>query len=94
MQTSFLCIHWVPLVFNGNTSEMLAHFTEEPLAPAEVWHLPVVVASDITAGEWGGGGGWPWRAPSGKISEHSSYSAAIVKLQYIHSTVRDSVGVN
>lgn len=35
------------------------HFTEEPLASAEVWQLPVVVASDITAGKWWGGGGDP-----------------------------------
>lgn len=56
-------------MFYGNTSEMLPHFTEEPLTSAEVWQLPVVVASDITAGECGvgvEGGGWPWRAPSGK----------------------------
>lgn len=33
------------------------HFTEEPLASAEVWQLPVVVASDITAGKWWWGGG-------------------------------------
>ena len=32
---------------------MLPHFIEEPLASAEVWQLPVEVASDITAGEQG-----------------------------------------
>lgn len=68
---------------------MLGHFTEEPRAPAEVWQLPVVVASDITAGERGGGAG-----PGEHLVEKSVSTAAIVQLQYIHSTVRDSVGVN
>lgn len=36
---------------------MLPHFTEEPPASAEVWQLPVVVASDITADEGEGEGG-------------------------------------
>lgn len=44
-------------MFNGNTFEMLPEFIEEALASAEVWQLPVEVASDITAGECTEGGG-------------------------------------
>lgn len=53
---------------------MFLHFTEEPLGSAEVWQLPVVVASDITAG--------PWRAPSGKTVSR----AATVQLYCSYST--------
>lgn len=41
-----------------------------------------------------GGGVWPWRAPSGKISMHSSYSKAVTQLRHIHATVCGSLGVN
>lgn len=43
-------------------------------------HLPVVPATDITAGESEVEvrGCWPWRAPSGKNSEHSSYRTSTV----------------
>lgn len=59
-------------MLNGNTFEMLPNFIEEPLASAEVWQPPVVVAPDITAGGWWRWGGVrgevgvPWRASSGK----------------------------
>lgn len=87
---SALNIHRVLWVFHGNTCEMLPQFIEKPLASAEVWQLPVEVASDITEGGCVEGGvGWlgPLRAPGGKTVS----AAATVQLQYMHSSVRGAV---
>lgn len=82
LPSDVLCIPGVPGVVNGNTCEMLPQFIQETFASAEVWQLPVEVASHITAGERGGPG------------ENRVEKQWAEQRQCIYSRVRSRLGVS